>query len=49
MATEKFRDRKFCLLLYPLEDETHKNAIDIIKRSYDYAMILPFCQAKWEL
>lgn len=39
MATEKFRDRKFCLLLYPLEDETHKNAIDIIKRSYDYAMI----------
>ncbi len=39
MSTEKFRDRKFCLLLYPLEDETHKNAIDIIKRSYDYAMI----------
>lgn len=39
MATEKFRDRKFCLLLYPLEDETHKNAIDIVKRSYDYAMI----------
>ena len=39
MATEKFRDRKFCLLLYPLEDESHKNAIDIIKRSYDYAMI----------
>ena len=39
MATEKFRDRKFCLLLYPLEDETHKNAIDVIKRSYDYAMI----------
>ena len=39
MAIEKFRDRKFCLLLYPLEDESHKNAIDVIKRSYDYAMI----------
>ena len=39
MATEKFRDRKFCLLLYPNEDENHKEALEIIKRSYDYASI----------
>jgi len=34
----KFRSRKFCLLLYP-EDEMHMTAIGIIKLSYDYAMI----------
>jgi len=36
---EKFRDRKFCLLLYPNEDTTHKKAIEIIKKNYDYALI----------
>lgn len=36
---EKIRSRKFCLLLYPLEDETHKKAIEFIKLNYDYAMI----------
>lgn len=36
---EKFRDRKFCLLLYPNEDSTHKKAIDIIEKEYDYALI----------
>lgn len=33
-----FRDRKFCLLLYP-EDETHVKALEIIKSNYDYAVI----------
>lgn len=38
---EKFRDRKFCLLLYPLEDETHKRALQhIIDSCYDYAYIV---------
>lgn len=37
---EKFRDRKFCLLLYPLENESHRVAIDIIKKNYDYALIV---------
>lgn len=36
---ETFSDRKFALLLYP-EDKTHVNAMEIIKRSYDYAVIL---------
>lgn len=36
---EKFRDRKFCLLLYP-EDDSHVRALDIIKKTYDYAFIL---------
>lgn len=36
---EKFRSRKFCMLLYPLEDESHKKALDFIKLNYDYAMI----------
>lgn len=36
---EKIRSRKFCMLLYPKEDKTHKNAIEFIKRNYDYAMI----------
>ena len=36
---EKFRDRKFALLLYP-EDATHMQALEIIKKSYDYAAIL---------
>ena len=35
----KFRDRNFCLLLYPKEDKTHYNAIKIIKENYDYALI----------
>lgn len=36
---EKFRDRKFCLLLYPNEDITHRIALDIIFKNYDYAYI----------
>lgn len=40
MTEEKnhFRDRKFCLLLYP-EDETHVKALEHIKRNYNYALI----------
>ena len=40
MTEEKyhFRDRKFCLLLYP-DDETHVKALEIIKANFDYAMI----------
>lgn len=37
---EKFRSRKFCLLLYPNEDKTHKKALDYIKLNYDYALIV---------
>lgn len=36
---EKFRCRKFCMLLYPKEDKTHKKAIEFIKLNYDYALI----------
>lgn len=36
---EKIRSRKFCMLLYPLEDETHAKAIEFIKLNYDYALI----------
>lgn len=36
---EKFRSKAFNLILYP-EDMTHYLAIDKIKKSYDYAMIL---------
>lgn len=36
---EKFRNRNFCLILYPEEDITHYNAIEKIKQSYDYALI----------
>jgi hypothetical protein len=36
---EKFRDRKFALLLYP-EDNSHVDALEVIKQSYDYAYIL---------
>lgn len=36
----KFRSRKFCMLLYPLEDETHRRAIEYIKLNYDYALIV---------
>lgn len=35
----KFRARNFCLVLYN-EDNTHKQALEKIKRYYDYAMIL---------
>jgi len=28
-----------CMLLYPLEDNTHKKALEFIKLNYDYAMI----------
>lgn len=34
----KFRTRVFCSVLYE-EDETHKKAIDFIKRNYDHAII----------
>ena len=37
---EKFRSRKFCLLLYPNEDKTHKKALEYIKLNYDYALIV---------
>lgn len=36
---EKFRDRKFALLLYP-DDSTHMDALEVIKKSYDHAYIL---------
>ena len=36
---DKFRSRKFCLLLYPLEDVTHKNALEYIKSNFDCAYI----------
>lgn len=36
---EKFRDRKFCLLLYP-DCAEHVQALEKIKASYDYACIL---------
>lgn len=35
---EKFRGRNFNLVLYE-EDATHKKAIDLIKKNYDYAII----------
>lgn len=34
----KFRSCNFNLILYS-EDETHKNALEFIKKNYDYAMI----------
>ena len=37
---EKYRSRKFCMLLYPLEDESHKKALEYIKLNYDYALIV---------
>lgn len=36
---EKYKSRKFCFLLYPLEDEIHKKALEYIKLNYDYALI----------
>ena len=36
---EKYRSRKFCFILYPQEDETHKKALEYIKLNYDYALI----------
>ena len=35
----KFRDTKFEFVFYP-EDETHVNALDIIKQSYQYCFVL---------
>lgn len=35
---EKFRSRNFNLILYE-DDPTHRRAIEIIKQSYDYAII----------
>ena len=29
----------WCLVLYPNEDPTHKQAIEIIKENYSYALI----------
>lgn len=37
--SDKYRSRVHALLLYP-EDESHVNALDFIKRNYDYAFIL---------
>ena len=39
-TNSKYRSRKHCLLLYPLEDETHKKALEYIKTNNDYAMIV---------
>lgn len=39
MANEKYRSRVHMLLLYP-DNETHCKAVEKIKQSYDYAMIL---------
>lgn len=39
MATEKYRSRAHMVLLYP-DNAEHCKAIEKIKRSYDYAMIL---------
>ena len=36
---EKFRDRKFCILLYP-DNAEHVQALEKIKASYDYACVL---------
>ena len=36
---KKFRSCNFNLILYPSEDETHRNALEIIEKNYDYAMI----------
>lgn len=35
----RFRSRKFCLLLYPKEDASHRDALKYITMNYDYAMI----------
>ena len=38
---EKFRSRRFCLLLYTSEDESHIKALDYIKNNYEnYAYIV---------
>lgn len=38
---EKFRSRRFCLLLYTSEDDTHIKALDYIKNNYEnYAYII---------
>lgn len=37
--TPKIYNRNFTILLYPREDETHKKAIELIKKLFDYAMI----------
>lgn len=39
MAKEKYRSRVHMLLLYP-ENEQHTKAVEKIKQSYDYALIL---------
>lgn len=36
---EKFRAKKFCLLLYPNEDETHRQVLEYLKLNYDIAYI----------
>lgn len=36
---EKYRSRKFCFILYPNEDETHKKALNYLMLNYDYALI----------
>lgn len=35
----KTNNRNFTLFLYPQQDKTHKEAIERIKKTYDYAMI----------
>lgn len=39
MSKEKYRSRVHMLLLYP-DNEQHCQAVEKIKQSYDYAMIL---------
>lgn len=40
IVIEKFRSKIFTLILYPLEDETHKKALEKIKKEYDYIYIV---------
>lgn len=36
----KNRNRHWTLVLYPQEDETHKNALEYIEKTYEYAKII---------
>lgn len=38
--TTKIRSKYYSLVLYPLEDSSHKKAIDYIVKNYEYALIV---------
>lgn len=40
MSILKFRSRKFCILLYPQENNSHKLAQDFIFQHYNYCCIV---------